>query len=283
MKLNYKKELTPVVYGESPVRILSISFDENHPGFPQHWHERIELHLIKKGILKLNCNGEEVEVKEGELSIVSPSFVHSGKSGASVIEYYVIMFDIEDMYNGTLSVRSKLEKILKGEVCFKAKTDVPEIVELAKEIVETNADAECRNALETAGNLYKLLGLLCRHCIDEKCSGEINHGKFENVIEYINANYMKDISVGSISEKFNYDEAYFCRKFKSETGMTAAKYIKIQRLERARYLLEKKEISVKKIALSCGFHDSAYFINCFRAMYGASPLQYCRMHRMGNS
>ncbi|MBQ3049331.1 MAG: AraC family transcriptional regulator [Oscillospiraceae bacterium] len=30
------------------------------------------------------------------------------------------------------------------------------------------------------------------------------------------------------------------------------------------------------MSLSCGFHDSAYFINCFRAMYGVSPLKYRR-------
>ena len=69
-------------------------------------------------------------------------------------------------------------------------------------------------------------------------------------------------------------ESYFCRKFKRITGITVTNYIKTQRLEHARRLLEKTEESVRHIAISCGFIDAAYFTNCFKAMYKISPTKY---------
>ncbi|MBR7133038.1 MAG: AraC family transcriptional regulator [Clostridia bacterium] len=280
MKLTSKKELTPVVYGETAVKILYFRLDENTEGFPPHWHDRIELHLVKSGTLKLNCNGEEVLVRAGELSVISPTFIHSGAADNGGVEYFVLMFDIKDLYNGALSVQKYLEQILNGHICFKAKTDVPRIVSLASDIVEMSVNRNDYHTLEIVGSLYRLLGLLCHCCIDNNSPSSHSAEKFDSVINYINSNFTKNISVNSVSQKFNYEEAYFCRMFKKHTGLTAAKYIRIQRLERARYLLEKTDTSVTGIAISCGFRDSAYFINCFKNMYGTSPLKYRKEHRV---
>ncbi len=274
MKLNSKKELTPVIYGESAVKILFFSFAENTEGFTQHWHDRIELHLVKSGTLILNCNGEDVLVKPGEVSIISPTFAHSGSSGIGGVEYYVIMFEIKDLYNDALSIKRYIECILNGDIHFQFKTDVPQIVTLANEIVEMNINQGEHHTLEIVGSLYRLLGLLCYHCIDNNHFSPPSIEKFDNVINYINANFHKKISVDTISRKFNYEKAYFCRKFKNTTGINATKYIRILRLEHARHLLENTDKSITDISISCGFSDSAYFINCFKNMYDVTPSKY---------
>ncbi len=279
MKLNAKKELIPVVYGESSVKILSAGFGPNSSGFDQHWHDRIELHLVKSGELNLSCNGEQVAVKPGELSIISPTFSHGGEPSTEGVEYYVIMFDIKDLYNSTLSSQQYLEPIINGDVCFKYKTDIPQIIDLANDIIEMNINSSEHHPLETVGSLYRLLGLLCRYCIDGSRSKQYTNDKFDSVINYINSNFARDISVDSVSRKFNYEKSYFCRKFKSTTGMNATKYIRIQRLEHARNLLEKTDKSIIDIAISCGFKDSPYFINCFKAMYGITPIKYRASHK----
>ena len=38
-----KKELTPVVYDESSVKVLFLNFDKSVPGFEQHWHTLIKV------------------------------------------------------------------------------------------------------------------------------------------------------------------------------------------------------------------------------------------------
>lgn len=275
MKLNSKKELTPVVYGETAVKILSFSFDKNKEIFAQHWHDRIELHIVKSGTLILNCNGEEVIVNPGEVSIISPTFTHSGNSGIGGVEYYVIMFQIEDLYNDSLPYKRYMEYVSNGDIYFQFKTDIPQIVVLANEIVEMNIKRDEYHTLEIVGSLYRLLGLLCQHCkIDNNHSLQPPVDEFDNVINYINANFNKKITVDTVSRKFNYEKSYFCRKFKNTTGINATKYIRILRLEHALYLLENTDKSITDISISCGFSDSAYFINCFKNMYNTTPLKY---------
>lgn len=274
MQLNSKKELTPIVFGETSVKILKTKLGANVSAFEQHWHDRLELHLIKSGCLELCCNDQSISVKENELSIVSPTMLHSGMAGNVGYECYVIMFEIADLYNGTVSAKQYIEPIINGKIRFNYKTDNTEIITLANQIVEMQLNHKNYHPLETVGCLYRLLGLLCEHCIDSNNSSPPIFESFDSVINYINSNFTKDISSSSISRHFGYDESYFCRKFKKATGITVTSYIKTQRLEHARRLLEKTEESVRHIAISCGFIDAAYFTNCFKSIYNISPLKY---------
>lgn len=274
MQPNYKKELTPVVFGETSVKILTTRLAADMRGFEQHWHDRIELHLVKSGCLKLCCNDQEIDVKEGELSIVSPTVLHSGRSGSKGYQCYVIMFEIADLFNATVSARQYIEPIINGDIRFQYKTDIPQIVKLAEKIVEMQLSGDKYHPLETVGCLYRLLGLLCQYCIDVEHSMPKKTERFDSVINYINANLTTDISASDVSRRFGYDESYFCRKFKKATGITVMNYIRTQRLERARQLLQKTEESIRHIAISCGFIDAAYFTNCFKNMYGVSPTKY---------
>ncbi len=274
MSIAAKKELTPVVYNESSVKVLSLNFDSSIPGFTQHWHDRIELHLVKSGVLELICNGEEVQVHPGELSIISPTFSHLGLPSKNGVEYFVIMFDIKNLFNNTVSTGSYLEPIINGEVCFKYKTDLKEIVSLAENIVEMSSKESEYHSLEIIGSLYKLLGLLLKHCVDTSLSKAHIGENFDNVLNYINANLKSRLSIEEISKTLGYERSYFCRKFKKITGVTATEYIRLARLEEAREMLEKTRKSIMDIAISCGFNDSAYFINCFKKVFGISPSKY---------
>lgn len=274
MQLNSKKELTPVVFGETSVKILKTRLGANMLAFSQHWHDRLELHLIKSGCLELCCNEQNILVNSGELSIVSPTMLHSGKAGSEGYECYVIMFEVADLYNGTVSAKQYIEPIINGKIRFKYKTDNAEIIALANQIVEMQLNSKNYHPLETVGRLYRLLGLLCEYCIDDTNSSPKIFETFDNVINYINLNFTKNISSSSISRQFGYDESYFCRKFKKATGITVTNYIRTQRLEHARRLLEKTNESIRHIAISCGFIDAAYFSNCFRSIYNISPTKY---------
>lgn len=274
MKLNSKKELTPVVFGETSVKVLHTCLAADQSGFEQHWHDRIELHLVKSGSMLLCCNDEEILVNAGELSIISPTVLHSGRASSVGYECYVIMFEIADLYNGTVSAKQYIEPIINGNIRFKYKTDNPEIIYIADQIVKMQLKQNDYHPLETVGCLYRLLGLLCENCVDSHNSSLQKFESFDNVTSYINANFTKNISAADISQHFGYDEAYFCRKFKRATGITVMNYIRTQRLEHARLLLEKTEEPIRHIAISCGFIDTAYFTNCFKKMYKSSPTQY---------
>ena len=51
------------------------------------------------------------------------------------------------------------------------------------------------------------------------------------------------------------------------------KYIQVLRMEEAKKYILKSELSIKDIALTCGFSDTAYFTNCFKKLYQMTPSQ----------
>jgi len=44
-------------------------------------------------------------------------------------------------------------------------------------------------------------------------------------------------------------------------------------MEEAKKYILKSELSIKDIALTCGFSDTAYFTNCFKKLYQMTPSQ----------
>ena len=66
----------------------------------------------------------------------------------------------------------------------------------------------------------------------------------------------------------------FGRIFKEETGTSPMQYLRQMRVARARYLLERSDLSVKQICYMTGFNDQLYFSRAFRQETGKCPTVY---------
>jgi len=51
-------------------------------------------------------------------------------------------------------------------------------------------------------------------------------------------------------------------------------YLRLLRMERAKYLLETSFLSVKEITHSVGLNDESHFVRDFKKAYGAPPARY---------
>ncbi len=96
----------------------------------------------------------------------------------------------------------------------------------------------------------------------------------ENIKNYIHEFVFNDISVASIAAAFNYNEKYIGKLFKARSGMTVREYLTEKRLETARKLLVKTELSVTEIAAVSGFNNVTYFNRVFKGKFGACPTEY---------
>jgi len=102
--------------------------------------------------------------------------------------------------------------------------------------------------------------------------------KSESLIEkaenYINKNFMKDISLDDISRYCNISSYYFSKLFKQETGENYVEYLSRVRIENAKKMLTESEASIKEISYSVGFSDPNYFSRAFKKYEGVSPTEY---------
>ena len=64
------------------------------------------------------------------------------------------------------------------------------------------------------------------------------------------------------------------RKLTALTGMSANRFIRSIRLNKARELLRNPNLSITEVAFDCGFSTLNYFSRAFSDMFGMSPTEY---------
>ncbi len=81
------------------------------------------------------------------------------------------------------------------------------------------------------------------------------------------------------SDELNISTFYFCKMFKKTTGMTPTNFIMLCRLQKSKQLLmEKCDLTVKQIALECGYPSISYFGRLFLENEGVTPVEYRKQH-----
>ncbi len=266
----------PAIYGEKLAVVLPFVCTPNFLACPAHWHPLMEISRVKKGSLNFKRGDEEFVLNEGDIVICCPEQLHYGTAGENGVEYYTIKFDLENLINASPSSPKYIEALLNFSAVFTPKTNDKEIVKICDEIEALNK-SEC-NPLSVIGRLYTLLGLFYEKCLLSYKVPSQADIKFTGIIKYINEHFLEKISSKSVSELFNYNESYFCRKFKSITGTTIMNYILISRLEYAQKLLVDTKDEVSVVAEKAGFSDTAYFYRCFKKQYGLTPLEVRKRH-----
>jgi AraC-like DNA-binding protein len=82
------------------------------------------------------------------------------------------------------------------------------------------------------------------------------------------------------SDELNISTYYFCKMFRKATGMSPTNFIMLCRLQKSKQLLmEKKDWTVKQIALECGYPSISYFGRLFLENEGLTPTEYRKKHQ----
>ena len=90
----------------------------------------------------------------------------------------------------------------------------------------------------------------------------------------ITENYMNNLSLRSLSEKYYINSAYLGQIFKKQFGISFKDYLNNYRIDRACELLLRSDGKIYEIAEAVGFNNTDYFISRFVLMKGVTPLQY---------
>ena len=92
--------------------------------------------------------------------------------------------------------------------------------------------------------------------------------------DFIDQNYMHDISMQDAARCMHYSDTYFCKLFKQGFGSNFTTYLTRYRMKEAERLLKTTELPVREVALRTGYPDANYFAKVFKRQIGVIPSEY---------
>jgi len=96
----------------------------------------------------------------------------------------------------------------------------------------------------------------------------------ENIINYIELNLDKNLTLELLSKRAGYSPFHFSRVFKDEMGESIIAYISRLRLERSATDISMKNSSLLEIAQDAGYQTATGFLKAFKKRFNETPSQY---------
>lgn len=95
------------------------------------------------------------------------------------------------------------------------------------------------------------------------------------MLDYINTNYMQDISLDDMAETVSLHPNYASSLFKKEIGTSFIQYLNSYRILKAKAFIKRNsELSLEKIAEMVGYDNSGHFIKVFKKYCNITPGEY---------
>ena len=267
------KELTALEY---------LDFEGKYKEYVEK-HDFWEMCFVEKGDVTLSVEGEKYELSANDAILIQPDCTHSyfsengNESRAFVICFESFSQPLKSLSGACMQLSGETLSCVKriiSEYRHTFSTDENEQLQLLE---NPNFGGQQAIILQ----LEYLLICLLRMLSAEKNSdivflrGESFYEELVDVIkEYFKDNIDKKISLEELCEKVNYSRSFLCKTFKEQTGETLFSYFNDLKIEEAKKLLKKTDLTVSAISEKLGFSEVKYFGAAFKKSVGKSPTEY---------
>lgn len=275
------KEHTPFDF---PYNTYLCSIPLDFISIKTHWHEEIEIIVIKKGEGTIYVDLTPYSVYAGDIVFITSGQLHSiEQKGTAIMEYENILFKPnllkssgQDYCNDAFiqllfSGKTKFSPVMNHSCPYQS-----ELFGLIDKI-----DALCDSQpygyqLAVKGYLFQFFYVILTHCeeTNQKYTNQKSVQKIKQILTYLAEHYQHSITIEEIAGHCFYSKSYFMKFFKDTMGMSFIHYLNDYRLDIAAKLLLQTTDNILDIAIRCGFDNLSYFNRLFKKKYGISPGKY---------
>ncbi|MDH7785463.1 AraC family transcriptional regulator [Ochrobactrum sp. 19YEA23] len=95
--------------------------------------------------------------------------------------------------------------------------------------------------------------------------------------QMIDANIDGNVTLGELAKVCGLSKRHFTRAFRQSMGMPPHQWLQHRRIDKAKQMLTRPEVSISTIALECGFADQSHLTRIFTRLIGRSPGEWRRI------
>lgn len=225
-----------------------------------------------KGEFQLLYAAETVSIKPGRIWLIPPVAPFLFKGVEPSTHYWFHFFSRE------------LRKI--PDLLTPCSAEVGDPEKLEKEFLELiELVRTCRSlgeAEEIRHRCVRMMTPVIGNALNDAEYKTVREGQFSKVIDYIDRNLHRKIEVEELVRLVHLPRAKFSSEFSKAFGCPPKQYITSRRVDRAKHLLIRTDLSVKEIAQETGFSNEFFFSRIFRKYTASSPSGYRMKLDCGN-
>ncbi len=277
MKAYYEKRTYPQ---DMPIRIYK--HEHRSFSFHAHWHSDIELIFVCEGTLRFGINRDIKTLSKGNVAICCSGDIHFYDSQNMESTIYILVFKpslIGCHGNWPEDIRFK-NSFITQSMLQENKID-PSTIDRIEEIFE-NIYYEMKECIPyypmfVTSKIMELCGICQRIIPSSPIDSKIENKRISNlkimqeIIYYLESNYMKSLTLADTASYFNLSTSHFCRLFQRLTGTNFNHYLNTIRVNIAEEQVKSSNNSITNIALECGFNNIRTFNRVFKTLKGYSP------------
>lgn len=253
---------------------------------PIHWHNDLEINLIREGEAVFQVYQKSYRVRTGEGFLLNRNVPHSCSSpGNEHVRYSTILVRPDFLYGdfGSDVERKCFQPFLQNSAipCI----HLTGFDENGKEILQKLNQVE--EAFDRKRFCYelKIKGLLCeafamifyghRQELTKFVPENLQElERLEKMLNYLNMHFTEVISLQDLADQVHLSREVCCRLFKKMTGKTITGYLEEYRVNKSFSLVQSGQYSMTQITEMVGFSNPSRFASAFRKRFGCNPGEY---------
>lgn len=233
-----------------------------------HIHNECEIYINVDGDVSFLVENNILPVKKGNVIITKPYEYHYCVYHSKTKHKYFCLWIEADGTEEYLDFFFKREAGAGNRIILSEK-DTKELIDICFRLLK-------EDTAEKYYLYFKLLHLLSEGSRDDTETADLPEDILL-AVEYIDKNYLTEISVSDIAKYAHISINTLERHFKNALQITPVAYINKKRILTSATLL-KEGASVLEACERSGFSDYSGYIAKFKKIFGMTPLKYKKMH-----
>lgn len=266
-------------------RMWKVNIPSGKRPLMHHSHFNFEIMHVNSGCGTYTTARTVYPILPGDIFVFSSNEFHSitnvGREGLQITNLH---FNPQFIQSGHSDSNTKINI----HFCFShhsefsnriAHDDAEKLSALFQQIESELTSGNTEYILSIKSFLQLLLIYLVRDHNYLNTQTSVNHEqvrRIQRTLNYIDEHFSDNITLQELSAIANLTPTYFSRLFKQIIGLSLWNYISYKRIDKAIHLIatEGSAENMLKIAVECGFNNTANFNKTFKKITGITPREY---------
>ena len=258
--------------------------------YSPHWHTAVEIIMPINNFYTVVIGRTTYLLQEGDILVIPPGELHELLAPKDGLRR-VLLFDYSLI--SSLKGITNIFTVLNQPRLITRRNAPETLEELTKLYDEITLEYTSNYTLKEAAiysliiKMFVIMGrkyMNTEHIFpDVKLNKQKEYiEKFNLIFDYINDNYMEEISLDTIADVAGFSKFHFSRLFKQFTDMSFYDYLNQRRVKEAEKLLLNLNLSITEVAMRSGFSSISTFNRVFKNFKECTPTEFKNLYQRRN-